>query len=151
MISDFKTIDNNLSSSASEEDNLDDIDLRSKKEFFSPSSPRIARQRDLRGNYRTEFPLDRTSRNFLLPVPQLYNCQMGAPTAKYQRIRRFLSLNKDGTDKKGWICLGSGEWGCLKLDEPRWDEKERKIIKYEHPRGVSHRDIPPASYLENWT
>jgi Domain of unknown function (DUF3854) len=43
----------------------------------------------------------------------------------------------------GWICTGIdpltmnlSEWGCLKPDNPRWDEAKRKHIKYEHPHGV---------------
>lgn len=43
----------------------------------------------------------------------------------------------------GWICTGIdpvtmtlSEWGCLKPNKPRWDDKKQKHIKYEHPHGV---------------
>lgn len=44
----------------------------------------------------------------------------------------------------GWICTGInpltmdlGDWGCLKPNQPRWDETKQKHIKYEHPHGVA--------------
>lgn len=43
----------------------------------------------------------------------------------------------------GWMCTGIDpvtmtptEWGCFKPDQPRWDEKKQKQIKYEHPHGI---------------
>lgn len=43
----------------------------------------------------------------------------------------------------GWTCSGVNalstnnlsEWGCLKPNNPRWDDTNQKSIKYEHPHG----------------
>ena len=55
----------------------------------------------------------------------------------------YMEKYHEWADKTGWICQGTdpvtmlpSEWGCIKPDQPRFDEKERKEIKYEHPRGI---------------
>jgi Domain of unknown function (DUF3854) len=60
----------------------------------------------------------------------------GRLTDRYLRI-----YNKLGSG--GWICTGidpltmtPSTWGCLKPNDPRWDEEKRKHIKYEHPHGI---------------
>ena len=54
-----------------------------------------------------------------------------------RNLRSYHSL-ADG----GWICTGidpltmnPNVWGCLKPNESRWDEINRKAIKYEHPHN----------------
>ncbi len=34
------------------------------------------------------------------------------------------------------LTMGRSTWGCIKLDNPRFDHEKRKPIKYEQPRGV---------------
>ena len=55
----------------------------------------------------------------------------------------YLKLYYYWTEKTGWICQGidpvtmlPSEWGCIKPDQPRFNKKERKKIKYEHPRDI---------------
>ena len=71
--------------------------------------------------------------NFLVPSPDRRND--GRLTDRNLRTYNRLA---DG----GWICTGidpltmkPSKWGCLKPDDPRWDEAKRKFIKYEHPHG----------------
>ena len=55
----------------------------------------------------------------------------------------YMEKYHEWAGKTGWICQGIdpvtmlfSEWGCIKPDQPRFDERERKEIKYEHPRGI---------------
>lgn len=72
--------------------------------------------------------------HFLFPAPERRND--GRLTDRHLRIFNRLEAG-------GWSCTGIdpltmnlSEWGCLKPNEPRWDEKKRKPIKYEHPWGI---------------
>lgn len=71
--------------------------------------------------------------NFLIPSPDRRNG--GRLTDR--NLRTFNRLAD-----VGWICTGIdpltmnlSDWGCLKPNKPRWDEVNRKAIKYEHPHN----------------
>jgi hypothetical protein len=71
--------------------------------------------------------------SFLIPNPDRRND--GRLTDRHLRTYNRLAVG-------GWICTGidpltmtPSDWGCLKPDDPRWDEAKRKHIKYEHPHG----------------
>jgi Domain of unknown function (DUF3854) len=60
------------------------------------------------------------------------------------RLRDGLLRTFNRLEAGGWVCTGIdpltmtlSDWGCLKPNQPRWDEKKRKHIKYEHPSGVT--------------
>jgi hypothetical protein len=72
--------------------------------------------------------------DFIVPNPQRRND--GRLTDRYLRIFNNLEAG-------AWACTGidvltmtPSEWGCLKPNTPRWDDKNRKVIKYEHPWGI---------------
>ena len=59
------------------------------------------------------------------------------------RLRDGLLRTYNHLEDGGWICTGidpltmtPSEWGSLKPDNPRWDSKNEKFIKYENPHGV---------------
>lgn len=59
------------------------------------------------------------------------------------RLREGLMRTYDRLEAGGWVCTGinpltmnPSEWGCLKPNDPRWDEEKEKFIRYEHPHGV---------------
>jgi Domain of unknown function (DUF3854) len=59
------------------------------------------------------------------------------------RLRDGIMRTYDRLEAGGWVCTGinplamnPSEWGCLKPNDPRWDEEKEKYIKYEHPHGV---------------
>ena len=60
------------------------------------------------------------------------------------RLRDGLLRTYDRLEAGGWVCTGIdpmtmtlSDWGCLKPNNPRWDSKKRKDIKYEHPHGIA--------------
>ncbi len=67
----------------------------------------------------------------LLYSPNIKRKNDGGVTAKYQIYQDLSS---------GWWCCGTNidtgetmEWGCFKPDNPRFDTRKNKPIKYEHP------------------
>lgn len=59
------------------------------------------------------------------------------------RLRDGLLRTYHRLEAGGWVCtsidpltMNPSEWGCLKPNDPRWDEEKKKFIKYEHPHGV---------------
>jgi Domain of unknown function (DUF3854) len=84
---------------------------------------------------------------FLIKNPSRRND--GRLTDRYLRIYNRLEAG-------GWICTGidpltmtPSEWGCLKPNDPRWDEAKRKHIKYEHPHGTPTELFCPRISYKN--
>ena len=62
--------------------------------------------------------------------------QMGSGQFVTKPQRRLMDRYEDPA-QGGWWAKASpnSTWGCFKADTPRWDERNRKPIKYEHPLG----------------
>ncbi len=85
--------------------------------------------------------------DFLFCSPDLERLNSGRVSAEMLRVYAHIPLG-------GWWCSGIDplnqwrpmEWGCMKPDEPRRNEKD-KPIKYEHPPRTPTRlfclDVPP--------
>lgn len=72
--------------------------------------------------------------SFLVKNPDRRNA--GRLTDQHLKTHRRL-------ESGGWSCSGidpstmmPSEWGCLKPNQPRWDEIKKRHIKYEHPHGI---------------
>jgi Domain of unknown function (DUF3854) len=72
--------------------------------------------------------------HLLIPAPERRND--GRLTDRY--LKTFNRLEAGGWSCNGinLVTMNLSEWGCLKPNEPWWNEAKQKDIKYEHPHGI---------------